>query len=132
MDDFSKVQIGDRLYSLLHGEVIVLDIRVNFEYSIVVQTKERNIASFTTDGRYYAEGDQLLFWGKPSVVGPPMPPRMVKRWIVGCYGYDGKIFINGFGRYPTLFESAEEAGDVTRGSNIAFVVEVEVNEDALT
>lgn len=78
MSDFTTARVGDKLYSLLHGEVKVKNIDRDENYPILVISKKGDVDSFTSDGRYYRYGDQVLFWAKPQVIAPPMPPRKVE------------------------------------------------------
>ena len=64
---------GTKLYSPLYGEVEFEEVNVNETYQIVVKTKNGNLESFTSDGRWDEnyKGECLLFpsneqrdWGK--------------------------------------------------------------------
>ena len=134
-DDFSKARRGDRVFSLLHGWGVVTTISKMSDYPLAVNFECGRQASFTFSGKYLdrPEAEQVLFWGEPSIVAPPMPPRKVKvkRWIKGRYTGDGRVFLVGCDMYPYFYTTKEAAeADEVKGLPIAFIAEVEVLENS--
>jgi hypothetical protein len=77
--DFSKVRVGDKIFTLLDGEVLV--DRVDDD-------------SFLAGDWWFEKDGSLLegalfpsaFWSKPEIIIPPPPKRMVKKetgfWVL--------------------------------------------------
>lgn len=125
-DDFSKAKVGDKVFSLLYGWGTITYTNFDCTYPITAGR-----SAYTLDGKFLdlPDSKQVLFWGEPSIVAPPMPPRKVKKYIRGRYTTDGKLYISGSGMWPALFDSEESARDIVcEDQPIAFIVEVEIEE----
>lgn len=85
MPDFTNAQIGDSVYSLIHGKGKIYSIRDNSVtlYPIVVsfENSKGNLA-FTLDGKSQNNAENsILFWEKPDIIEKK---RKVKKTIE-CY-----------------------------------------------
>ena len=81
-----ELKVGQRLWSMIYGWVIVTDIRfADGRYSIICMDRSKNYATFTSDGKYYHEffndPQPTLYWNKP-VFDIPQPPIKKYQWLV--------------------------------------------------
>jgi hypothetical protein len=100
-NDLSSARVGDTLWHLSQGEVIVTEVNPREEYPICVNRDGYGkTGNFTFDGRYSRVDVQpLLFWSRPKFDIPAPPKRIVKRegWIgvggrsTGCSGLHKQI-----------------------------------------
>ena len=87
-DYFSGIKVGDRVWSLQHGWMKVVDLDT---YSIsgistigVKKENSVNRISYYKDGKFYhADTFQSLFWDEVKIVPPPKPKKIVKKEVYG-------------------------------------------------
>ena len=81
MDDFSKAVPGQKLWSLKYGEVEFKGILIGV-YPIMCDIGKCH-ERWTMDGKCHTEEvTQDLYWSRPEIIAPPMPPRMVEKEFV--------------------------------------------------
>lgn len=85
VNDFRESQVGDEVYSLIHGKGVVTKVEMSSEYSIhVVFENGRFSKNYTKTGRYY-ESDIYpeLYLTQPTVTAPkPKKKTKVKAYVV--------------------------------------------------
>lgn len=79
MPDFSKIQVGDTVYSMIHGYGEVVYIKnnyfdVQFEHKQHVYNHQGQWTEIDTK-----DTRPVLFWDKPQFEDPPPPKRKVKK-----------------------------------------------------
>jgi hypothetical protein len=123
MEDFTTAEVGQKLYSLLSGEVEVTGFDpFDDNYKIDVKDRDGYIESYTKDGRYIKRGEVCLFWSKPEIKAPK---RKKTFWVAGFFD-EGKVIVRGFGMKAHLFETKEEAENGRFTTAFVAPVEMEV------
>lgn len=77
MKTFEKAQIGDKVYSLVHGQCIIID--KDNQGLLVEATSSKYKYTYSLCGRYLSSELQLLYWSKPEISNPPAPKRLVEK-----------------------------------------------------
>jgi hypothetical protein len=73
---FANVKVGDKLWSLRFGEVIITEIDGGHIYG----TADTLNLSWNMDGRVtISQVTPDLYFGKPEIIAPPPPKRKVKK-----------------------------------------------------
>jgi hypothetical protein len=94
MPNFSNAKIGDKVYSLLHGEAFIVSIdKTTYTRPYLnAQIPTGYTFSFYEDGRAHSL-DPCVFWSKPEISDPPPPKRKivksVEKWVL--ISQDGTI-----------------------------------------
>ena len=60
---------GDRVYCVIHGHGVVVDIEENAAFPIRVDFKDESDIGYTTDGRYYAKVNPTLSFTEYTLRG---------------------------------------------------------------
>ena len=113
MDDFSSVNVGDRLWlidSRYIGWIRVERITTG-EYPISVE----KYGTFTVLGQYMKDGPQCLFWDEVIIIPPPKPKRLVTKMLEGLVN----VYPNHIGCY--FYPTRKSAKDAATGDVIATV-----------
>ena len=77
LDDI-PVNVGDKLYSLLHGWMTVSNTEMDRDYPIGLQLPSGGITFYTTKGLFdLDDAPRTLFWDVPVII-PPKPPAAKK------------------------------------------------------
>lgn len=129
MANFINAQVGDKVYSLIHGEGFIEDIKEfeNNVYPICVSFRRKHpTIGFTLDGKSQSNAENpILFWYKPQIIEQK---RKVKKevtyylaFIQGCV--KGNIYVE-VSYYPEYFDDAQVIGEIERYTRI-----IEVEED---
>ena len=111
MPDFSKAEVGDRVFGIQGGPVdenghngTIMKIVATEDdfFPIEVVFSNNEYETYTKRGeRDKTDGYPSLFWSKPDFNDPPAPKRMVKKevWMnmykSVCYGYYSETQANG-------------------------------------
>lgn len=91
-EKFRNAKVGDKVYSLRHGEGEIIIIRDNDSCPIVVEFPlKAHKASFSYNG-FWLENDAMpmLYWSKPEIIEQP---RYEEVEIEG-YWYEGEFYSN--------------------------------------
>ena len=64
MAKFDNAKVGDKVWSVICGDGIIVPINVNCQYPITVRFKEHPNKSFDMEGRSYINYNPELFWNK--------------------------------------------------------------------
>lgn len=80
---FREAKVGDRVWSLLNGWGVIIDIAPECAYPLRVKFKDDsqyfNLEGKTWDIHY----SPTLFWDEVKIEAPPRPKRKVKKVIKG-------------------------------------------------
>ena len=60
---------GDKVYCVIHGHGVVVDIEENLDFPIRVDFKDESDIGYTTDGRYYAKVNRTLSFTEYTLQG---------------------------------------------------------------
>lgn len=97
-NDFSGVNVGDKLWSMQLGECEV--VRVDNDTWPYVCQGVGGMECYTSDGKVMAtDAFPSLFWSRPEIIAPPKPKRKVVKTVdawanvyhgpFGCVIYGG-------------------------------------------
>lgn len=64
MAKFDNAKVGDKVWSVICGDGIIVSINLNCQYPITVNFKEHPNKSFDTEGRSYINYNPELFWNE--------------------------------------------------------------------
>ena len=96
--DGVPVNVGDKLYSMLHGWMTVSHIEMDRDYQIGLQLPNGGITFYTANGLFdLDDAPRTLFWDVPTIT-PPKPPKPpvakkmveVADWVI--YNKKGNLF----------------------------------------
>lgn len=74
---FDGVEVGDKLWSMMYGEVEVISIKENGRgFPIACKAPNGDIPTFSVEGTWTDGQLQTLFWSKPEFEIPQRP----KKW----------------------------------------------------
>lgn len=76
-NDFSNARVGDKVYSVAHGEGVITVIELEEDFPIRAKFTG-GTSTFSFSGRLNVGCPPSLFWGKPEIIAPPKPPRTIK------------------------------------------------------
>lgn len=84
MAKFSEAREGDVVYSILHGDGKIVNVRGDGLAPIDVEFQDQIIRVFTTDGkwteiRHWEDNHPILYWSKPQISDDKPPKRKVKK-----------------------------------------------------
>lgn len=116
--DFSKAQVGDKMWSIDMGECEVIEIRPSRStpYIIRIRNTKGESNSYTVNGlRMSNDNFPSLFWKKPYEVYPESPKRKVVKTV--------EVWANMYssGKLGDHWESEEIANKHASYSRIACV-----------
>jgi hypothetical protein len=73
--DGKEVKVGDRLWSIIHGEVIVTHLTEDSDYPIYARPNTGHTTTFSRDGKFHlSHPNRILFWDE-IVFDIPVPPK---------------------------------------------------------
>lgn len=76
------LRVGDKCYSLQHGELIVSDIDYRESYVIKTIRQNGDVFSYTKDGRVWGNHvNPTLYFSKPEIIEPQRPKRKVTKTV---------------------------------------------------
>lgn len=79
MDDFSKVKIGQQLWSPIFGWGKVVGVDKNYSCGLVMEVgiSQRYQYEFNFNGQYkgYCDFPQSLFWDKVEIIAPKLKEK---------------------------------------------------------
>ena len=94
MSDFKYAKVGDRLYSLVHGYVQVVEVK-SYPQELICRRGDGLLDEWQFDGRHFPTDENPdLYWDRPKIISPEKPKRKVKKTIEGWlnvypeHGYD--------------------------------------------
>jgi hypothetical protein len=111
MQDFSKAQVGEKLWSAMHGDVVVKAVD---NTSITVAWKNGcRASSFTIDGRWDSDyAVPQLFWSRPTFEFPAPPKRITKRVGYVCLVHGDRHGMSNVARRCShVFDNKAQADD---------------------
>lgn len=80
-EEFSKAQVGDKVWSFPGGEGVIISTTNGTVYSIKVDHGDENL-TYTIGGKHSATDEfPTLYWGQPTMELVPPPKRKVKKWV---------------------------------------------------
>jgi len=117
-NDFSGVNIGDKLWSIQLGNCVVERKRTNTSVIMCITpdgAEKSDSAWYHFDGKHNDfDYCQSLFWSKPEIIAPENPRKMVKR-ETECFA----VVVNGKNRMVCLIGGdAEEYADGLRDEGV--------------
>jgi hypothetical protein len=103
--DFSKAKVGDKIWTIQGGDVLIqrIDKRPGEVYTITTSSED----VYNNEG-YFLGSDKFpsAFWSNPHIVIPSPPKRKVKKVLCGW------VNVNGLGepgvRFGSIYKTKED------------------------
>lgn len=111
-NDFHDAEVGDRVWSSVHGWGEVVGIgNVELMPSIKVRFKLCTACWFTLDGRSNVTQNRTLFWDEILMVPPPKPKKKVKvrQWVI-CDNGNYRVTSNKYAGYEHFHSNSNHSG----------------------
>ena len=86
-------KVGDKVYCVMHGHGVVVDIEENLNFPVRVDVKNESDIGYTYDGRYYGNSTPTLSFTEYTLWGfsqerPIMLPEVGELCLVRDYNDD--------------------------------------------
>ena len=86
-------KVGDKVYCVMHGHGVVVDIEENLNFPVRVDAKNESDIGYTYDGRYYGNSTPTLSFTEYTLWGfsqerPIMLPEVGELCLVRDYNDD--------------------------------------------
>lgn len=96
MNKFDKAQVGDKVYSLLHGYGVITEVSSPSRLITVDFNGNASNRKYYLDGKYQVNDyEPTLFWNRPLTPDDPAPKRKVKKTLVrycNLYKAGGEVY----------------------------------------